>query len=175
MCRRRIVTRVSQSVLEAPPAAVQEPLTCERSRGASVPREPARTGHNGSMSNRVAHSDLDPAIAARLKRDADGLVSAVVQQHDTGEVLMVGWLDDEALHRTLTTGRATYWSRSRQQYWRKGDTSGHVQHVHDVRLDCDGDAVLIKVDQVGAACHTGDHTCFDGSRLPTRTETPTQN
>ncbi len=106
-------------------------------------------------------SALDPAIAARLKRDADGLVVAVVQQHDTGEVLMVGWLDDEALHRTLTTGRATYWSRSRQEYWVKGDTSGHVQLVKSVALDCDGDSLLLKVDQVGAACHTGERTCFD--------------
>ena len=72
---------------------------------------------------------LDPAVAARLKRDGDGLVSAVVQQFDTAEVLMVGWMDDEALHRTLTTGRVTFWSRSRQEYWRKGDTSGHVQLV----------------------------------------------
>jgi phosphoribosyl-AMP cyclohydrolase len=117
------------------------------------------------MSDRVHISDLDPSIAARLKRDSDGLVAAVVQQHDTREVLMVGWLDDEALHRTLTTGRATYWSRSRQEYWRKGDTSGHVQYVREVRLDCDGDAVLIKVDQVGPACHTGDRTCFDASPL----------
>ena len=98
---------------------------------------------------------LDPAVAARLKRDADGLVAAVVQQHGSGEVLMVGWMDDEALHRTLTTGRTTFWSRSRQEYWRKGDTSGHVQHVRQVRLDCDGDAVLVVVDQVGPACHTG--------------------
>jgi phosphoribosyl-AMP cyclohydrolase len=108
-----------------------------------------------------APSDLDPVIAARLKRDAAGLVAAVVQQYDTGEVLMVGWMDDEALHRTLRTGRGTYWSRSRQEYWFKGDTSGHVQHVKSVALDCDGDAVLVKVDQVGAACHTGDRTCFD--------------
>jgi phosphoribosyl-AMP cyclohydrolase len=108
-----------------------------------------------------APSDLDPAIAARLKRDANGLVAAVVQQYDSGEVLMVGWMDDEALHRTLTTGRGTYWSRSRRQYWVKGATSGHVQHVKSVALDCDGDAVLVKVDQVGAACHTGDRTCFD--------------
>jgi phosphoribosyl-AMP cyclohydrolase len=114
---------------------------------------------------RVASSQLDPAVAARLKRDANGLVAAVVQQHDTGEVLMVGWMDDEALHRTLTTGRATYWSRSRQEYWVKGDTSGHVQHVKAVALDCDGDAVLVKVDQVGPACHTGTHTCFDDGAL----------
>lgn len=116
---------------------------------------------------RLIPSALDPAIAVQLKRDADGLVCAVVQQAGTGEVLMVGWMDDEALHRTLTTGRATYWSRSRQEYWVKGDTSGHVQWVRDVRLDCDGDALLVTVDQVGAACHTGDRTCFDARRLPT--------
>ena len=110
-------------------------------------------------------SALDPAVAARLKRDAHGLVAAIAQQWDTGEVLMLGWMDDEALHRTLTTGRATYWSRSRQEYWRKGDTSGHVQRVRGVRLDCDGDVVLVSVDQVGAACHTGDRTCFDAGLL----------
>jgi phosphoribosyl-AMP cyclohydrolase len=112
-----------------------------------------------------APSELDPALAARLKRDAAGLVAAVVQQHDTGEVLMVGWMDDEALHRTLTTRRATYWSRSRQDYWVKGETSGHVQHVKSVALDCDGDAVLVKVDQVGPACHTGTRTCFDTGEI----------
>ena len=110
-------------------------------------------------------SALDPAVAARLKRDHDGLVAAVVQQHGTGEVLMVGWMDDEALHRTLTTGRTAFWSRSRREYWRKGDTSGHVQHVREVRLDCDGDALLVVVDQVGAACHTGDRSCFDADLL----------
>jgi phosphoribosyl-AMP cyclohydrolase len=84
----------------------------------------------------------------------------VVQQFDTGEVLMVGWMDDEALHRTLTTGRATYWSRSRAEYWVKGATSGNVQYVKSVALDCDGDSLLVQVDQVGAACHTGERTCF---------------
>jgi phosphoribosyl-AMP cyclohydrolase len=112
-----------------------------------------------------APSSLDPAVAARLKRDAAGLVAAVVQQYDTGEMLMVGWMDDEALHRTLTTGRATYWSRSRQAYWVKGETSGNAQYVKSVALDCDGDAVLVKVDQIGAACHTGDRTCFDAGEL----------
>ena len=97
--------------------------------------------------------------------DGRGLVAAVAQQHDTGEVLMLGWMDDEALHRTLTTGRATYWSRSRSEYWVKGDTSGHVQQVVEVRLDCDGDTVLLKVDQTGAACHTGARTCFDEDLL----------
>jgi phosphoribosyl-AMP cyclohydrolase len=108
---------------------------------------------------------LDPAIAARLKRDADGLVCAVAQARDTGEVLMVAWMDDEALHRTLTTGRATYWSRSRREYWVKGETSGHAQRVLEVRLDCDGDAVLVVVDQTGPACHTGARSCFDADLL----------
>ena len=98
---------------------------------------------------------LDPAVAGRLKRNADGLVAAIVQQHDTHEVLMLGWMDDEALRRTLTTGRGTYWSRSRQEYWVKGETSGNTQRVVEVRLDCDGDTVLVKVDQTGPACHTG--------------------
>jgi phosphoribosyl-AMP cyclohydrolase len=110
-------------------------------------------------------SDLDPAVGSRLKRDTAGLVAAVVQQHDTGEVLMVGWMDDEALHRTLTTGRATYWSRSRQAYWVKGETSGHAQYVKSVALDCDGDALLVRVDQIGPACHTGDRSCFDADQL----------
>lgn len=103
---------------------------------------------------------LDSQISARLKRNADGLVCAVVQQHDSREVLMVGWMDDEALRRTLEEGRVTFWSRSRSEYWRKGDTSGHAQYVKSVHLDCDGDALLIEVDQVGAACHTGERTCF---------------
>ncbi|MCH6470526.1 phosphoribosyl-AMP cyclohydrolase [Sinomonas terrae] len=118
----------------------------------------------------AAADDGSPALAAdvaeRLKRDPAGLVAAVVQQHDTLEVLMVGWMDDEALRRTLTSGRVTFWSRSRQEYWRKGDTSGHVQWVKSVSLDCDGDALLVQVDQVGAACHTGTRTCFDGRGLP---------
>jgi phosphoribosyl-AMP cyclohydrolase len=108
---------------------------------------------------------LDPAVAARLKRDGAGLVVAVVQQYDTGEVLMVGWMDDEALRRTLHTGRATYWSRSRRAYWVKGETSGHVQWVKSVALDCDGDSLLVRVDQVGPACHTGAHSCFDSGEL----------
>ena len=114
----------------------------------------------------VPASSLDPTIAARLKRDGAGLVTAVVQDATDHRMLMVGWMDDEALHRTLTTGRATYWSRSRGEYWRKGDTSGHVQWVRSVSLDCDGDTLLVQVDQVGAACHRGTDTCFDGSELP---------
>jgi phosphoribosyl-AMP cyclohydrolase len=110
---------------------------------------------------------LDGAIADRLRRDDRGLLPAVAQQYDTREVLMVGWMDDEALRRTLTTGRATYFSRSRQTYWRKGDTSGNVQWVKEVRLDCDGDTLLVLVDQHGPACHTGTRTCFDDDVLPT--------
>ena len=111
--------------------------------------------------------ELDPRIAARLKRDARGLVAAVIQQYDTREVLMVGYMTAEALRRTLTTGRVTFWSRSRQEYWRKGDTSGHVQYVKSLALDCDGDAILVQVDQVGAACHTGKRSCFEeGGPLP---------
>jgi phosphoribosyl-AMP cyclohydrolase len=108
---------------------------------------------------------LDPTIAARLKRTPDGLVCAVAQQHDTREVLMVAWMSDEALARTLATREGTYWSRSRDELWIKGATSGHVQKVVEVRLDCDGDTVLVLVDQSGAACHTGDHTCFDADQL----------
>lgn len=108
---------------------------------------------------------LNPAIAARLKRNEAGLVAAVAQERATGDVLMMAWMDDEALARTLETRRATYYSRSRQQYWVKGETSGHTQYVHEVRLDCDGDTVLLVVDQEGAACHTGSHTCFDADVL----------
>jgi phosphoribosyl-AMP cyclohydrolase len=103
---------------------------------------------------------LAPDVLARLRRDPAGLVAAIVQQHDTGEVLMLAWMDEEALRRTVETGRGTYWSRSRQEYWVKGATSGHHQFVRSVALDCDGDAVLVKVEQVGAACHTGSRTCF---------------
>ena len=109
---------------------------------------------------------LDPQIADLLKRDPAGLVAAVVQEESTGEVLMVGWMDDTALHRTLTTGRSTFFSRSRNSYWVKGESSGNRQWVREVRLDCDGDTVLVKVHQEGPACHTGDRTCFDARRLP---------
>ena len=108
--------------------------------------------------------DVD-GILSRVVFTTDGLAPAIIQQHDTGEVLMLGWMDAEALRRTLTSGRVTFWSRSRQEYWRKGDTSGHVQRVKGARLDCDGDTLLIQVDQTGAACHTGDRTCFDADDL----------
>ncbi len=101
------------------------------------------------------------AVIERVRFDASGLVPAVIQQYDTREVLMVGWMDSEAVRRTLTEGRVTFWSRSRQEYWRKGDTSGHRQHVRGAALDCDGDTLLVQVDQVGVACHTGARSCFD--------------
>ncbi|MFJ2620844.1 phosphoribosyl-AMP cyclohydrolase [Glutamicibacter sp. NPDC087344] len=123
------------------------------------------TSYKGPDQDPVS-TELDPAIAQRLKRDAHGLFAAIVQQYDTGTVLMLGWMDDEALRRTLSTGRVTFFSRSRQEYWRKGDTSGHFQFVKSAALDCDGDALLLKVDQVGAACHTGTESCFTGRELP---------
>lgn len=92
--------------------------------------------------------------------NSDGLVPAVAQQHDTGEVLMLAWMNAEALQQTIDAGRAVYWSRSRQSLWRKGDTSGHEQHIVEIRVDCDQDAVLLKVRQTGAACHTGRRSCF---------------
>ena len=107
---------------------------------------------------------IDERIA-QVTFDAHGLVAAIIQQWDTHEVLMLGWMDAEALRRTLTSGRVTFWSRSRQEYWRKGDTSGHIQFVRGARLDCDGDAILVQVEQVGAACHTGTRTCFDATDL----------
>jgi phosphoribosyl-AMP cyclohydrolase len=121
-------------------------------------------GQNGGV--QPPQTDAWDDVLARVSPDpVTGLVAAVAQQWDTGEVLMLAWMDREALRRTLATGRATYWSRSRQEYWVKGDTSGHAQRVRSVRLDCDGDTVLLAVDQVGAACHTGDRTCFDADLL----------
>lgn len=114
-------------------------------------------------------TDLDSDLVRQLRPDRDGLVAAVVQEHATDQVLMLAWMDEEALRRTLRTGRATYWSRSRRQYWVKGETSGHYQYVRSVALDCDGDALLLRVDQVGPACHTGAHSCF---HRPVRSEGP---
>ena len=108
---------------------------------------------------------LDPDIAARLKRNADGLVPAIVQAADTREVLMMAWMDDHALAHTLATRRGTYYSRSRKEYWIKGLTSGNVQAVESVALDCDGDTILVTVQQTGGAGHTGDRTCFDADVL----------
>lgn len=108
---------------------------------------------------------LDPAIAARLKRNENGLVPAIVQEAGTGEVLMLAWMDDHALAYTLATRQGTYYSRSRAEYWVKGATSGSVQRVVSVALDCDGDTLLVTVEQTGGACHSGDRTCFDADVL----------
>jgi phosphoribosyl-AMP cyclohydrolase len=103
----------------------------------------------------------DPMRAlAEIKFDADGLVPAVAQQHDTNEVLMVAWMNRDAVLATLAEGRACYWSRSRGKLWRKGETSGQAQTLKEMRLDCDGDTVLLLVDQTGVACHTGRRNCF---------------
>ena len=101
------------------------------------------------------------SVVDGLRYNDAGLVCAVAQQYDTKEVLMVAWMDREAVRRTVETRRATYYSRSRSEYWVKGETSGHTQRVVEVRHDCDGDALLVLVDQTGAACHTGTRTCFD--------------
>jgi phosphoribosyl-AMP cyclohydrolase len=95
-------------------------------------------------------------------RFTDGLVPVIVQDVNNGQVLMLAWMDEEAIRRTLAERRAVYWSRSRREHWRKGDTSGHFQFVHALAYDCDGDTLLLTVEQVGAACHTGTRSCFDG-------------
>lgn len=100
------------------------------------------------------------AMLAAIRFDGQGLVPAIAQQRDSGEVLMMAWMDRDAVIETMRTGRACYWSRSRRAPWRKGDTSGHVQTLYDLRVDCDGDTLLAIVDQTGVACHTGRHNCF---------------
>ena len=100
------------------------------------------------------------ALLAGIKTDASGLIPAIAQQHDTGEVLMMAWMNAESLAETLSTGRVCYYSRSRKALWRKGETSGQVQMLVDLRLDCDGDTILLLVDQQGVACHTGRRNCF---------------
>jgi phosphoribosyl-AMP cyclohydrolase len=103
----------------------------------------------------------DPApLLAAIRFDAAGLVPAIAQQHDTGEVLMMAWMNQEAVLETLATGRVCYWSRSRNRLWRKGETSNQVQRLIEMRLDCDGDTLLLLVDQAGVACHTGRRSCF---------------
>ena len=104
-------------------------------------------------------SAIDTFIAA-IQFDSQGLVPAIAQQHDTGEVLMVAWMNRDSLERTLSSGDVTYWSRSRQKLWPKGETSGHTQRLVEAFVDCDGDTLLLKVEQTGPACHTGAPTCF---------------
>jgi phosphoribosyl-AMP cyclohydrolase len=107
-------------------------------------------------------------VIARARFGEGGLIPAIIQQWDSKDVLVLGYMNEEALRRTLTEGRVTFWSRSRQEYWRKGDTSGNRQFVRGAALDCDGDAVLVTVDQHGPACHTGAHACFDVDPLEPR-------
>ena len=105
------------------------------------------------------------ALIGAIAFNADGLVPAIAQQHDTGEVLMLAWMNRDAVLETLASGRVCYWSRSRNALWRKGESSGQVQRLMDLRIDCDGDTVLVLVDQEGPACHTGTRTCFDDGLL----------
>ena len=126
----------------------------------------------------LSTSDLDDVVSG-LRFDAAGLIPAVVQDDRDGTVLMVAWMDAEAVRRTLTSGRTWFWSRSRRQHWRKGDTSGHVQHVRSVTADCDSDTLLVRVEQIGPACHTGTRSCFSdrlvvtgGERLVEATSGP---
>jgi phosphoribosyl-AMP cyclohydrolase len=120
---------------------------------ASVPSEPVNAPQPDS-------DDLAELVAG-LKFDAQGLVTAVIQDHADATVLMVGWMDAEAVRRTLTTGRTWFWSRSRREYWQKGETSGHRQYVRSVHADCDRDTLLVRVEQIGGACHTGARSCFE--------------
>jgi phosphoribosyl-AMP cyclohydrolase len=99
-------------------------------------------------------------LISKITFNADGLVPVIAQAHDTGEVLMMAWMNREALIKTMKTNQMTYWSRSRQSLWRKGETSGHFQTLKEMRVDCDGDTLLAKVEQIGAACHTGNPNCF---------------
>src|SRR5699024_2598233 len=138
----------------------------------------ASRGGRGPMSS-AAELDATPENWRELIRpNADGLVPVIVQEATSREVLMLAWMDVEAVERTLATGRATYWSRSRGEYWVKGETSGHVQHVRSLSLDCDADTLLLLVDQTGPACHTNTPTCFTGrtnsADCPGRTADPPQ-
>ncbi|MBL4740510.1 MAG: phosphoribosyl-AMP cyclohydrolase [Sneathiella sp.] len=105
-------------------------------------------------------SPMNEKLASLIKFNEAGLVPAIAQQHDTGEVLMMAWMNSDAIAETLETGQVCYWSRSRQSLWRKGESSGHIQTLVDFRLDCDGDTILLLVEQKGVACHTGRHNCF---------------
>ena len=99
-------------------------------------------------------------VIGNLPYNSDGLIPAIAQQHDSGEVLMMAWMNRESLEESLKTGRVCYWSRSRQKLWRKGESSGQTQQLKDMRFDCDGDTILLLVDQIGPACHTGRRSCF---------------
>ncbi len=114
------------------------------------------------ISEKAAKGDTFPLADAlnSLKLNADGLIPAIAQQHDTGEILMMAWMNIESLTETLQTGRVCFWSRSRKKLWRKGESSGQTQQLKNIRIDCDGDTLLLSVDQTGPACHTGRKSCF---------------
>jgi phosphoribosyl-AMP cyclohydrolase len=118
----------------------------------SVPAPPAATA--------IYTASAITEVLTVIAFDSDGLVPCIAQQHDSGEILMMAWMNRDALTETLRTGRLCYWSRSRQSLWRKGETSGHGQRLVELRIDCDGDTLLALVDQTGVACHTGRHNCF---------------
>ncbi|TWX40710.1 phosphoribosyl-AMP cyclohydrolase [Frigoribacterium sp. ACAM 257] len=128
--------------------------------------------HQTAPDEALTRETVGPVVA-RARFDASGLLPAIIQDAGSRDVLMMGWMDEEALRRTLTEGRVTFWSRSRQEYWRKGDTSGHAQFVRAAALDCDDDALLVTVEQIGAACHTGAHSCFDVDPLSPATASST--
>jgi phosphoribosyl-AMP cyclohydrolase len=134
---------------------------------ASAPSEPVNAPQPAAPSG----ADLADLVAG-LKFDAQGLVTAVIQDHADATVLMVGWMDAEAVRRTLTTGRTWFWSRSRREHWQKGETSGHRQYVRSVHADCDRDTLLVRVEQLGGACHTGARSCFEEA-LPAVTASST--
>jgi phosphoribosyl-AMP cyclohydrolase len=115
-----------------------------------------------------------PTLLDSITFDANGLVPAIAQQHDSGEILMLAWMNAEAIAETLRTGRVCYWSRSRRRLWRKGETSGQIQQLLELLVDCDGDTLLLKVDQTGVACHTGRRSCFFRAWRDGRLETITE-
>ena len=117
------------------------------------------------MTYPLPDSVIDAVIEATRFTD-DGLVPAIAQQHDSGEILMMAWMNRDSIRETLRSGRACYWSRSRQSFWRKGDSSGQVQNLVELRVDCDGDTLLLLVDQLGVACHTGRRSCFYRAARP---------
>jgi phosphoribosyl-AMP cyclohydrolase len=120
----------------------------------------ALAGERGVCAIIPRMSEIETTTTLTPRFDTNGLIAAIAQDHVTGEVLMLAWMNAEALRLTLESGQATYWSRSRGALWRKGETSGHTQRVIEARIDCDQDAVLLRVEQTGAACHTGERSCF---------------
>lgn len=141
-----------------------------RSDTSAAQPDAAGPADDHGVGDNPATYELPEELASVAKFNADGLIPAIVQERGTGQVLMMAWMDRHALAYTVATHRGTYWSRSRQEYWIKGLTSGHFQKVTSLALDCDGDTVLMQVEQTGAACHTGAHSCFDVNPVFTTAE-----